>query len=66
MGLLSWVIEYGRGTSSNGIVANFNDESLKIGNIIKHLETLMNVGWVRHLCNLKKVTNISTLGEITP
>jgi hypothetical protein len=39
---------------------------LKIGNIMKHLETLTNVGWVRHLCNLKKVTNISTMGEITP
>lgn len=33
---------------------------------MKHLETLTNVGWVRHLCNLKKVTNTSTLGEITP
>ncbi len=33
---------------------------------MKHLETLTNVGWVRHLCNLKKVTNISTMGEITP
>jgi hypothetical protein len=40
MGLLSWVIEYGRGTSSNGIVANFNEESVKNK---KHNETFGNI-----------------------
>jgi hypothetical protein len=42
--LLSWVIEYGRGASSNDIVANFNDESFKNR---KHNETFGNINECR-------------------
>jgi hypothetical protein len=42
--LLCLVIEYGRGVSSNDIVANFNDESF---NNRKHNETFGNINECR-------------------